>query len=307
MKRLILRTTLFLGLVGIAFFGMLALADGTTDPYYLRFATPRAQNLIIGTSRAAQGIVPQVLEEELELPFFNYAFTLAQSPYGDVYNRSIRRKAMPARDGQYILAVDPWSLCSYTVAPDDTAHFREVGLTLDKQQRVTGRPNYEYLLRELQGQYYKVLTEKVMQRLSANRMALHTDGWLEVTVPMDSASVAGRTAEKLAQYRAQLGDYRFSPKRMEALLQLIDWLQAKGGQVHLVRLPTHPDMLALEAELMPDFATQIASAKRLADSYTDLTPLSASLQYTDGNHLHKASARQVSAMLSEVVATQIGK
>lgn len=300
MNRLLIRTAAFLGLVAVSFFGLLALADGTTDPYYLRFATPRAENLIIGTSRAAQGIVPQVLEGGAGRPWFNYAFTLAQSPYGNVYNRSIRRKAATTRDGCYILTVDPWSLCSYRVAPDDTAHFREVGLTLDRQRRVTGHPNYEYLLRELEGQYYKVLTEKVMQRLSANRMRLHRDGWLEVTVPMDSAAVQARTTEKLGEYRAQMGDYAFSEQRLEALLELIAWLKQRGA-VHLVRLPTHPDMLALEAELMPDFEAKIAPAQRLADSYTTLAYLSPSLTYTDGNHLHKTSAREVSAMIAAIV------
>lgn len=303
MKTFLLRTVLFLVLAAAACLGILALADGTTDPYYLRFATPRAQNLIIGTSRAAQGIVPQVLEAELGRPYFNYAFTLAQSPYGGVYSRSIRRKAAPTRAGQYIIAIDPWSVCSYAVPPDDTARFREVGLTLDRQRRVTGHPNYEYLLRELEGQYYKVLTEKVMQRLSANRMELHRDGWLEVTVQMDSAAVQARTSEKLGQYRTQIKDYQFSEHRMTALLELIEWLKERGT-VHLVRLPTHPEMLALEAQLMPDFEVKIAPVQQLADTYTDLTPLSATLQYTDGNHLYKKSAQEVTLRLAEVLKAQ---
>ena len=67
-------------------------ADGYTDPFYIRFTTPKQQNLILGTSRAAQGIQPRFFKEMMGVDIYNYAFTIGQSPYGPVYLKSIKRK-----------------------------------------------------------------------------------------------------------------------------------------------------------------------------------------------------------------------
>ena len=88
---------------------------GGVDAFYGRFASPPAGSLILGTSRAAQGIRPAVLAARLggqfEGPLLNYAFTLTHSPYGPAYLASIRRKLRPeVRHGLFIVAVDPWSL-----------------------------------------------------------------------------------------------------------------------------------------------------------------------------------------------------
>ena len=88
---------------------------GGVDAFYGRFASPAAGSLVLGTSRAAQGIRPAVLAARLagqfEGPLLNYAFTLTHSPYGPAYLASIRRKLRPGvRHGLFIVAVDPWSL-----------------------------------------------------------------------------------------------------------------------------------------------------------------------------------------------------
>ena len=114
--KLLARLLLLAGTVGL---GALALAPvvlrGGVDAFYGRFASPPAGSLVLGTSRAAQGIQPAVLAARLggrfDGPLLNYAFTLTHSPYGPAYLASIRRKLRPeVRNGLLILAVDPWSL-----------------------------------------------------------------------------------------------------------------------------------------------------------------------------------------------------
>ena len=64
-------------------------ADGTTDDFYLRFTSAKQKSLIIGTSRAAQGIQPQLIDSILDLTatdkIYNFSFTAQNSPYGEVY------------------------------------------------------------------------------------------------------------------------------------------------------------------------------------------------------------------------------
>ena len=40
-------------------------ADGNLDPFYIRFTTPKQKNMILGTSRAAQGLQPSIFDNVL--------------------------------------------------------------------------------------------------------------------------------------------------------------------------------------------------------------------------------------------------
>jgi hypothetical protein len=61
-----------------------------------------------------------------------------------------------------------------------------------------------------------------------------------------------------------------------------------------VRLPVHPSLYEIELELLPDLHSVIANLIPLADGYLDMTDQNSEYQYTDGNHLHKASGKVVS-------------
>ena len=92
MKKFLIKLLLFLSVVILTFGYIFSFADGYTDPFYMRFTTAKQKNLIIGTSRAAQGIQPQILNKKLNLKFFNYAFTVMHSPFGETYLNSIKSK-----------------------------------------------------------------------------------------------------------------------------------------------------------------------------------------------------------------------
>ena len=88
-------------------------ADGRFDPFYLRFTNGSHQSMILGTSRAAQGIRPDVLNQKLAQRFSeinNFSFTLLHSPFGEVYFDAVKTKldSSPTGGSQlFLIAVDP--------------------------------------------------------------------------------------------------------------------------------------------------------------------------------------------------------
>ncbi len=204
-------------------------ADGTTDPYYWRFATPKQHSLIIGTSRAAQGLLPAYFDflsdgTQLEGPMYNFAFTALHSPYGPKYLRAISHKIHPTtKAGLFILTVDPWSLSTLKNTNDDAAFFRENQSPIGNLRCYSCRPNFDYLLNHYEYNWGRILWEKFFQR----QMIVKNNGWLQVDIPMDSASIMRRTNEKMQDYRRrQLPKYDPSSQRMYYLERTIRYLQA---------------------------------------------------------------------------------
>lgn len=292
MRRFILHIIGFIAIVAISFLALLSQADGSYDEYYLRFTAPTQQNLVLGTSRAAQGIVPSLLGQLMDRPFYNYSFTVSTSPYGPVYLESIKKKVAPSTtNGIFILSVDPWSLSTKDLEEDNKEAFRENDRFLATTSRVAMRPNFEYLLENLNSVYRILLPKR-------KTMLLHQDGWLEITVPMDDSSVLKRTNSKLESYRTDLVRFKPSEHRIAALVETVEYL-SKRGQVFLVRLPVHPEMARIEQELMPDFKARIDPAIQLATDYLNMSNYNQKLQYTDGNHLYKESGKTVTGIIAE--------
>ncbi len=294
MKRFILHTIGFVTIVGLSFLALLSRADGSYDEFYLRFTTPKQENLILGTSRAAQGVLPSVLDRLLHRSFYNYSFTLSTSPYGPVYLESIKKKVDPAiSTGIFILSVDPWSLSNKDLKEDQTSSFRENDNFVASTTRVAQQPNFEYLLENLNPAYRILLPKRKTTKL-------HKDGWLEITIPMDDKSVLKRTSAKLNAYRSDLSRFTPSERRIQSLVETVEFLKTKG-EVYLVRLPVHPEMARMEQTLMPNFDSRIQPAISLANGYKDLSTYNDKLQFTDGNHLYKASGETVSGIIGDWV------
>jgi hypothetical protein len=304
MQKLLLRLALLLGTVALlGGLGIwLGLRRGYVDAFYARFTSPPAGSLILGTSRAAQGIKPGILAMRLgksyEGPWLNYAFTLAESPYGPGYLSSIERKlAAGTKKGLLVLAVDPWSLSlpKATLVTKPLA-FPEAQSMVSQLASVSQNPNLDYLAHYLHRPFYQLLlnadTAHVVERL-------HLDGWLEIALPPPSADTAllrRRTAEKLATYRKLAATSSAAKARYASLSETISFLQ-KHGQVVLVRVPTGPKMAALEKQYQPDFDDQM---KELADfkhvSY--LNYLDQPYSTNDGNHITRQAAEQFSQRLA---------
>lgn len=259
----------------------------------MRFTTPKQESLIIGTSRAAQGLQPKVFETILNKQIYNYAFTVAHSPFGPTYLNSIKKKLKPnTKNGVFIITIDPWSLSSWTNKLNDSSSFRELKLCLANTTIVNINPNPFYLLNNWNDQYYRLLTNRTTE------MFLHNNGWLEVNYNMDSITVQKKTEDMVKTYRQKhLPITKFSSNRYKYLLETINFLQ-NHGDVYLVRLPIHSALMEVENELMPNFNTKIQEAVDISSGYLDLTYRNENFRYTDGNHLFKDSGKIVSGIIA---------
>ena len=293
MSKFIIKTLVFSFIILVIFLLICSKADGYTDPYYVRFTTPKQNSLILGTSRAAQGLQPKIFNAILNEKISNYSFTMAHSPFGATYLNSIKKKVNPnAKNGTFIIAIDPWSLSSFTEMPEDSLSFRELKLALNHTPLVNVNPNVFYLMNSFNKKYYKILAHK------KTRMFLHKDGWLEVNIKLDSTDFLKTIADKEKMYREQiLPIAQFSKTRFSYLKQTINFLK-DHGDVYLVRLPIHPKIMEIENELMPNFNNDVKEAIALTSGYLDLTHKNYDFNYTDGNHLHKASGKIVSEIMA---------
>jgi len=279
-------------------------ADGTTDSYYLRFTSPPKSHLIIGTSKAAQGLRPQFLNEALgigaEDGFLNYAFTLAHSPYGKTYRESVMRKITPeCNDGIFIVCVDPWSISGPADSPDEPSTFTEGKRAVGTTRFVNMNPNYEYLLENYPTGWYKLVWHYLSP--SPSNEQLHSDGWLSVNVSMDSTLIAKRTKRKVKAYEENLRTFAPSSARRLELEKTLEVLHEKG-QVFMVRLPIGKEIAQVQEGYMPDFDYYIEQLTEESNiPYLDMRALPDTFRYTDGNHLHCQSAISVSKIVGEFI------
>jgi len=300
MKKLILKSIIFIAAISLSCFIILIQADGYVDPFYLRFVTPRQSSLILGTSRSAQGLQPAILNRCLSRnDIYNYSFTIMHSPYGLTYLNSIKKKLDPkTKDGIFILAIDPWSLSSTGAGIDDMDEFRETKLCLANIKSVDKNPNIEYLLKNIHNR-----SNIFLNRFRAY-FFLHEDGWLEVNVDMDLKSVEQRTEKKIASYKEDsLHTFKFSEIRLEYLVKTINYLK-QYGKVFLVQLPIDPGIMEIEQEFLPDFNIIIKRSLPEGINYYDMTPLNKDFIYTDGNHLYKDSGAEVSELVANWILKQ---
>lgn len=288
--------SIFVG--GFIAYLLLTKANGNLDPYYARFTSPPAHSLILGTSRAAQGIQPTVLNEHLEgkgfeLPVLNFGFTLIHSSFGETYLNSIKKKINSnTKKGIFILAIDPWSISS-TSKEDNELEFLERNTFMAELKNVSSKPNFDYLKNHYEGPYFLAFKKRAT--------FLHEDGWLEVNIPMDTTSIKRRVQAKVKEYARNAKNYSFSQKRFEKLKETILFLK-KHGDVFLVRLPVAPEIKLIEDQYIPDFNIKIKEVtNKLNLPYLNLINESGKYQTTDGNHLHRESGKKVTKEIADFI------
>lgn len=288
-------------------------ADGLTDPFYLRFTTPRQGSLIVGDSRSAQGIHPAVLDSVLHAggwsgKTFNYSFALNRSNFGKAYYESIREKLDPtSRDGVFVISVDPWNISrprKFTDREDEEKE-RERSFVA-RMWCVNMHPNVEYLLRAYPYPFLSILVPTPGQR--SEKLRLHEDGWLAVNVDLDPKVVSERIAGKRKFYLDHhLSKDTLSALRIAYLCKTIELLK-QHGTVLLVRLPPHSSLYDIEQQYMPEFNFFL---KRLADQtdvpYLVIQPDDKEWSFTDGNHMTPASGAKVSRLIGEKLVKELGK
>lgn len=298
MKKFLIESTLFSVVIIATVYFVFLQANGKSDPFYSRTATPKQSSLIVGTSKAAQGLMPEVISPYLKKDIYNFSFTVAHSPFGPAYLSAIEKKLKSeTKDGIFIITVDPWSISSDGKDPNNEMDFGETKSFIGKTPSFSSKPNIPYLLNSFDDNYIKIL-------MNFSLMEVHNDGWLEVFPPMDSTVVKKRIAENIVAQKLKSTNYRFSETRFQFLKKTVEFLKTHG-RVYLVRLPMDYRIAEIEAEIVPDFEAKIqefASAEFVP--YLNLTNSNTKFTFTDGIHLYKSSAEQVSAEVGKWISKQ---
>lgn len=273
-------------------------ADGYIDSYYLRFTTPKQENLIIGTSKAAQGIIPSILESHLNRKFFNFCFTINHSPYGESYYKSISKKINKnAKNGIFILSVDPFGITSY-ISSDGKENLK-TEVILGNMFFVNMNPNFEYIFRNNLSPWRKVFS-KDPSKISP-KVELHEDGWLEVDFKWTQEKFKKNKDRCIKEYRNLHIKRVLSKNRIHYLEKTIKLLQ-QHGTVYLVRIPTAKEMFDVENELVPNFNEYILKiSKKYNVHYFNCSEDYDIYQTTDGNHLYKPSGIKFTEALCDSI------
>lgn len=302
MKRFLVQTFAFLSLLVALGVGVFYVADGHADGIYLKFTTPQQSSLILGTSKAAQGLHPSVFNRVLgRQDMYNYAFSVIHSPYGPAYLESIKNKLdRSTEDGVFIVTVDPHSIASKTEDPNDSLQFRENESPVGEIEDVTASPNFEYLIFHYPEQYIYLLTRKINY---VSQGKVHEDGWVATNLPAGPEMVEYRTRLKVKSYTKQVKRYQFSEARLKYLEKTISFLK-QHGDVYLVRLPVVEPILELENSIVPDFEQKITKVAEKHDlNFLDLSKKPEKYTYDDGNHLDERSGKLASKHIAEWIKT----
>jgi hypothetical protein len=296
MKRFLLEILAFTVIVIGTIVYTFSLADGHADAFYVKISSNKKANLILGTSKAAQGIQPEILEKELHKEFFNYSFTIELSPYGEVYYRRIIEKLDTIHKNQiFILTVDAWSISTRSTEQKIPMNFREHGTFFNNLSNFSKTPNFEYLFKYYDYKYYNLLI--------SNSLAFsHDDGWYEIK-PKKNIDYKRRTEFTMKGYERSASDYQYSRIRNEYLYKTVEYLK-KFGTVYLVRLPEDSSLYTIEQKIIPVLEEQIALTIKLSDGYLDLSNYNNQMIYTDGVHLRKDSGEQISTIIAKWIVDQ---
>jgi len=304
MKRFLLKLSVFVLLIISSCLLVFSLADGRTDAFYLKFTTDTQSALIVGSSRAAQGIQPQVLKSVMGVSMYNYAFSIEQTPYGTAYNNSIAKKLKPnASEGFFIIEVNPWSVSDH-ILQSGAIRYRDKDTYIAKTQHVDWHPNFEYMTESYSDKNIFILRNR--QRVGDDQtFFVHDSGWLEVYLDANLEAQKARIDRKLQDYALKLPHYTPSERRLNALENTIQLLQSHGTVV-LVRMPIMNQMLEIENQLMPKFDVVLqALANQTQTVYLNYSNTTAKYEFTDGHHLTVDSGKQFSEHLaSELLLLQ---
>jgi hypothetical protein len=252
----------------------------------VKLLAPSKGGLILGDSRALQGIDP----DQFDFPIENFAFTIGHSPYDASYIKLLRKKIPQGRGFKHLVCVTPWSLINNTGRQEDLNPFFTERLKLP-----LFNPNFEYI-----SKYMDLSLTNLLNLIPSN--AITTDnGWLKQG--MDSVDLyreyPRRVKEKVENYERKYPVMKLNLKtqRVQNLLEII-FLLKESGSVDIIRLPISDEMLKLENRRFPEFNHLLLEIAKAANSnYINLTDMT--VQTTDGNHIWYKEVERVSKELNK--------
>lgn len=249
---------------------------------YPRITSPQTSSLVLGTSRAAQGINPDIINGSLAKYYhnqdlYNFAFHIDESTYNNIYTTAILKKLRPdSHNGLFILAVDPWSF---------KAEKQIIG-ELDLHS-VSSSPNIEFLVRFFDRTWISPVPTNYYIN-DAGRTVVTYDRFFP-----DAAQNMMKT------YKEMAASYSYGMDCEEEFIRLVRLLQPRGD-VCAVRMPVSEEMAQLEDDVLPDFSYKMKEiAQRLQIPFFDFmhTPF----KTNDGTHLSQAEGDRFSTMLADSI------
>lgn len=288
----------------ISLFGVFIMENGTADPFYQRFVTPKQEALILGNSKAAQGIVPSILNDELAAVYsgklYNYSFTVYSSPFGPAYLESVKNKLAEYDETRYfIITVDPWSISSDIDDPNNPEKFEENDRFISDIKDVSTSPNIPYLVKWFSKSYYEI----ILMRLKNNLSILNEDGRFRTGDNVSKNEIDLQRKVMVSFYNDYLSRYSYSELRYDYLQETIKFLKDQGD-VYLVRMPLHTDILKIEEKVDSNFDQRIELLSIYFDvPFFDYSQNSINYEFKDGLHLTQKSAERFSDQLAESIST----
>ncbi|MFM7902137.1 MAG: hypothetical protein ACKPAD_09150, partial [Bacteroidota bacterium] len=234
-----------------------------------------------------------------DTPIFNFAFTSMASPFGETYWKAIQSKIdTSTNSGLFIVCVEPYTLGSVTSKQGESFEnnlIEEKGI-LYNAQFFNPYPNWEYLLKHYSYGWGRIAPTSMGFYDRASE--LHTNGWLEIKVKVDSATAKRRAYDVLYDKNSDIGRFALSPYRLHWLRETINYLK-RFGKVVLIRVPISEEFYALEQSLSPSFDQTIhAEADFHQIAYKTFQDMADSLTYKDGHHMQLASTAIFSSAIT---------
>jgi hypothetical protein len=267
-------------------------ATGFIDYYYAKI-TNEGNSLIIGTSRASQGIIPDsvMLGTSFDGPMLNFAFSSFDSPFDEAYFNAIKKKLNEeTHNGIFIIEIDPFAL-------SNDLSTKATSRKLSDQFIFKGNPNYEYLYRNVNPFYQLIEFRNFIDESSV----LHKNGWLELVLPMDSAAVKTRSDAKVTKALAMAQTSSISIEKLDYLRKTIALLQ-EHGTVILIVMPALQSIIDIEKRYAQTIDIEVRKiAVQTKVKYYDFRSQCNKYTYVDGNHLDKASAILFCKELNKII------
>lgn len=266
---------------------------GLSDSFYKRFTSNDSSSLIVGSSRSAQSIQPQIIDELIsgKHSIYNFSGTVSATPFGRLYFKRIQEKILNGVDdnsGLFIISVDPFVLAEDEIW--DKFLFREYksGITFT---RPFTKPNYLYLIKNC----------RPNQWMSPSIVSLQDDGWLCVDFPnIDDTVIVRHNIElKIADYSERR--LHKSGYRMKWLYETIKLFKSRGD-VYMCRIPVSKEMKAIEDSQWPDFDEDMRKvSSEMNVPYFSFINEYSNFRTTDGNHLYKEDGAKFTLALCDSI------
>ena len=296
MKVLIVKALIFTALIcGVVavFFANIDLKDKFVENYYSKFSSPKSGSMILGSSRALHNLKPTELFKKLDVkkPYLNFAFTMAHSPYGEIYLSAIKKKIdLKTKNGLFILEVNPYLLS----IKKNKLELRESTSRISDQIMFNQSPNFEYILKNYPKPLYTLFSKK-----EDASIVFTSDGWFNYKNELGEKTVASNIPEGINAYKGVFKKAELSNSRVVYFIETIRYLK-KFGSVIVVRLPITNEMLSLENEFYPNFDKLIDSVSISQDiQYINLGKDGEMYSFRDAHHLETNAAIKLSNNLNQ--------